>query len=779
MNDFIEKDYVEHWETGIGKILKIDKDSLLVDFMNKGNIVIPIKKIGSLKKLNQDGLLAQIYDHPQHIQSLIEKKSTEIIKFLIYDEDATERSRIDRSRIKFLLTKAEDTERGWRAQFGLVSKKEWKKWWTNISKKLREDPWFDTSSRRVIRLRQHPLSPAQNVYETFLAEQDTKRKLTLCEKLINLLRPEEDQSILKAVKDYITESLKTPPEDKNFSLVVLNYIQCIKNDIEIQNFDEKAYDLTFQSLIKRDLSVSKFLSIYDFFSNLPLQHIADHLLVFLHSGKKLRDKIGKTLKEKEDLKQTFVEVFDNEAITEKQISIINALRFNTKESIQEGFTNLTELFQNDGINNFLEFVLLSSLIDGEVKTSVSEVVEHLQSTSIIYNYFNRVQVSSDQDILFLQKFLKVLGATNADLAFRHILLSEKTALERPDVFLSAFRSLVTSSDLCIDERQRQFIISHVSQLLSSTQLNGRCDDLKLHITKIIADTPTQEELDDTFEDQELLNLVRAKLTPLPQRLAAINKLLERGLRSECQALAIDLVTGISENELLLIERILEHLPDAELAKTVLTGIIEQLDFSKDSLNVAVLDFLEKANLTDTFAECILFDNNETWHIENHPKIIELVGDHNMMRSIIRYGMERIILDPDIPMKFLQRFSAYSSSFGLLTLQEIKEIWRENVLLSDKELERVKDDYDKKVNTILEEHDEKLFDAIDRTTQRYEEYLKRLIPLVSEIDEVTVSIEAKIKDKETKPFSNEIINKLRYMKDDIEGLLKILEIIPQD
>jgi uncharacterized membrane protein YcgQ (UPF0703/DUF1980 family) len=131
------------------------------------------------------------------------------------------------------------------------------------------------------------------------------------------------------------------------------------------------------------------------------------------------------------------------------------------------------------------------------------------------------------------------------------------------------------------------------------------------------------------------------------------------------------------------------------------------------------------------------------------------------------------------MKFLQRFSAYSSSFGLLTLQEIKEIWRENVLLSDKELERVKDDYDKKVNTILEEHDEKLFDAIDRTTQRYEEYLKRLIPLVSEIDEVTVSIEAKIKDKETKPFSNEIINKLRYMKDDIEGLLKILEIIPQD
>ena len=41
MEQFIESDYIEHWENGVGKITKIDKERVAVDFMKGGKIVLP------------------------------------------------------------------------------------------------------------------------------------------------------------------------------------------------------------------------------------------------------------------------------------------------------------------------------------------------------------------------------------------------------------------------------------------------------------------------------------------------------------------------------------------------------------------------------------------------------------------------------------------------------------------------------------------------------------------------------------------------------------------
>jgi len=170
MQQFIENEYIEHWENGVGKITQIEKEHVVVDFMKQGEIVIPKERTAYFKKLNPEGLLVQVYENFEHIQTLIDQESTDIIKYLIYDEDESGGRKIERSRVKSLVTKAELSERGWRRDFVLVDEDNWKKWWTNVNKKLKKDPWFDTSSKSFIVLREKPSSKAQNIYERFAAE---------------------------------------------------------------------------------------------------------------------------------------------------------------------------------------------------------------------------------------------------------------------------------------------------------------------------------------------------------------------------------------------------------------------------------------------------------------------------------------------------------------------------------------------------------------------------------------------------------------------------------
>ena len=184
MEQFFKNDYIEHWENGVGKVTNVDDETIAVDFKLYGNIVQPIKRSESFKKLDSKGLLAQLYENENYIYSLIGQESTEIIKLLIYDENESQNRKIERSRIKSLLTKGKPTERRWRKDFGLIDDERWDKWWKKVNKKLSEDVWFDTSSKSVIVLRKKPVSPAQNKFEQFSHEKQKKKKLLICEPLI-------------------------------------------------------------------------------------------------------------------------------------------------------------------------------------------------------------------------------------------------------------------------------------------------------------------------------------------------------------------------------------------------------------------------------------------------------------------------------------------------------------------------------------------------------------------------------------------------------------------
>ena len=83
MGQFSEGDYIEHWENGVGRVIRIDETSVHVDFLKRGEILFEKEKTVHFIKLNPSGLLVQMYENFERIQDLLKQESTEIIKLLI------------------------------------------------------------------------------------------------------------------------------------------------------------------------------------------------------------------------------------------------------------------------------------------------------------------------------------------------------------------------------------------------------------------------------------------------------------------------------------------------------------------------------------------------------------------------------------------------------------------------------------------------------------------------------------------------------------------------
>jgi hypothetical protein len=778
MQQFIENDYIEHWENGVGKITKIDKESVVVDFMNRGKIVVPKERTTYFKKLNPKGLLVQVYEKLEHIQTLIDQESTEIIKYLICDEDESEGRKIERSRVKPLLTKGVLTERGWRRDFGLVDEDDWKKWWTNVNKKLKKDPWFDTSSKSFIALREKPSSKAQNIYERFTAEKQLHKKLSICEQLIRVCKEDEDQSILGEVEKFVTDLIKVSSQAETTYLAVINAIQLSKKGIEIEPFKERANSLILRTLIESKLPTQKLLQTYSFFSNLPIQSIFDHLIVFLHGNRKLREAISSNFRKKNGLQKVVKGKTYGEIITEEQISAVNALKTRQKEWIQSGLVDLVKLIGNKYLTDFLNSLLLSEDIDHMIKETVSNVIIDSRMTSIIYTYLNKIHRSESRDMPFLPEFLNVLGTDNAERSFRHILLNEKTARERPEVFLAAFKYLATDPSLSIDENQKQLLIADVDRFLSNPQI-GEFSNLRLIISNIKVDVPALDKVNETLKDSELVNLAKTRLTEFGHRIEAFKLLIRRGLKNECQSIIRSLVIGISEQDFIFLEYAFKSFPDSEFAKELFKMIIEQVDVLEQGLNKAFQSFLKSTDMIELFSESILLAKDDSWHSKYHERITHLLYDEYLIKKIIQLGLKKIMLDPVVPPNILKRLSSYFSPFTKVTLEEMRGIFIENQVSSNKELKRVKDDFAEEIDRMVHEHETKLFDAIDKTSQRYEEYLKRLVPLLQELEMIKDKIRAETWPKKMMLFQDEITNKISLIKEDIEAVLKILEVIDRD
>jgi hypothetical protein len=392
MGNLAENDYIEHWQYGIGKIITISSKSVVVDFVEQKNMEVPIEKTTYFKKLNPKGLLARLYDDPERVQNLIRTESTEIIKLLIFDYDTDQETKIDRSKIKPLLTRSDAREQGWRSDFFLIQDNDWSKWWASINKKLKNDPWFDTSSRSEIILREKPVSKKEEELQLFLEEKDEAKKLSKAEKLLKICKAGEDESIILEVANYIAGQIGEKPSNEVPGLAVFLCVQLQKKGGRVEPFDDRAYELTLKALAESKLPVQKELSLYSFLSDLPNQDLIDHFYLYLNGSQKLKERIHKFLIKTKSKKLNLKQAENGGRLTQGQILAINSLTSKEKEVLYEEISEIVSLLKDKIAEEIIASLLLIDSVDLYIKEVVSKVVAARNMTSLVYRYFNHVDL---------------------------------------------------------------------------------------------------------------------------------------------------------------------------------------------------------------------------------------------------------------------------------------------------------------------------------------------------------------------------------------------------
>jgi len=778
MGNLAESDYIKHWQYGIGKIITISSKSVMVDFVEQKNMEFPIEKTIYFKKLNPKGLLARLYDDPERVQELIETESTEIIKLLIFDHDIAQETKINRNRIKLLLTKSDAKEQKGGGDSSLIQDKDWGKWWANINKKLKNDPWFDTSSKSEIMLREKPVSKKEEDLQLFLKEKDESKKLAHAEKFLKSCKAREDEAVILEVASYMSGQIAEIPSNEVSGLAVFLCVQLQKMGSKVEPFDDRAYELTLKTLTESNLPVQKELSLYSFLSDLPNQDLFDHFYLYLNGSQKLKKRIHKFLNKKKSKQLNLKQAENGGLLTQGQILAINSLTSKEKEVLYEEISEIVSLLRDKTSEEILASLLLSDSVDFYIKEVVSKVVVARNMTSLVYRYFNHVDLVEESKIPFFQDFLSILGDENAELAFQHILLSEKTAKVRPQVFFAAYKELIECTSLNFNNDKKQSLINHADDILSRDGVDVH-KDLRLKIGSISVDLRKHEDLKQPLGNPYLIDLAKSRQNEIERRIDAISILIGRGLKEECQSVALELIEGLTTFDIEIIDKIICTFPDTKFKRTLFRLFIEKSGFYKEDDESLFRTLLSKTGTLDDFVDYTLSSQFSDL-IDKHIRKVQMVLDNEQIaKKIVRCFFEQSVDSRGADSKTLSKLSLVYSPAVKWVIEEAVEFNVERDAEFTDKLGRKQDEHKKDTERWIKQQDDQILDAIDKTSQRYETHLAKLIPLLNMLVEIGDSHSGTFIGEADKSSNNQAENRTSYVKEELEGVLKILKVIDRE
>ena len=783
MNQIKEGDYIEHWEDGIGKIIAADDSTITVHFMGKGHIKVPREKTTYFKKLNPSGLLAQYYENKEHIQTLIDHESTEIIRLLILDVGSNKNT-IERSRIKELLTSSSSSIKGWRSNWVLIAEDKWKIWWVNVNKKLAKDPWLDASSSSIITLREKSVSPYQSLHEKITKEKNNLKKISLCESLIKDWEKIEDQDIHSSIKEVIGNFIREGVEGNTFDLAIYNAMLLVEKGVPEDILGDNSYRILYEVLLRNALPIQKTVNIYSYISRLPSQDIFDHLIIFLLGDEKLRSTIYKRVNDKKWAEKLLKTKDCMEHLTANQIKAIAKFTFMENDHFYKALSDLSNAFSigvndNDAISiekncvlKFIAALLICPDVGPTLKETTANIVANLKLKPVVYWYLNRINLSEGDHVSYLPLLLEVIGVGNTE----KVLINEMTAQKRPYVFLQALNAL-QGGNLLKDD-QKQVILARVSEILSKIKSTDP-NFLQLQVEKLAFVGRSQQESIVLLDASELVRIAGARLIPLGRRLDAVNVLINKGLKEDLQSVANTIGSEISDDNFVLLEHIYSVFGESVSAKDLLKTILEEVHLSGSKHQDDFVTFLINTQLIKSFAEAVLFNLDDNWHSEYRITILNLMANKQLAIEIIRFGIENIVFSPHSSVQMQKIFYSYCSKFVDICMEEMKSQHKNKFALSEEETMKLRSHYEEQLNTLANVHDLQVTDAIDKISQRYEEYLKRFIPILDDLRTVKKMVAEATNEKEESSSKKEIINKLSVIKENIEGVLKIARIIERE
>lgn len=183
-------DYVFHKSWGVGQVCAIDAEGekVVIDFEKKSNHSIAMDIVATiLQKLERDDLLVMIYARKEELQKMVEEDPVSLVKLTL----------------KYFKGKTLVSNLKGRITSGVMPVEAWSKWWTNVRKLLKKDPYIKfiegTPSTTAIAFRDIPVTHHSDILEKLAGVRDLDNKIEITKKYITGMKDTE------VCKDTLTE----------------------------------------------------------------------------------------------------------------------------------------------------------------------------------------------------------------------------------------------------------------------------------------------------------------------------------------------------------------------------------------------------------------------------------------------------------------------------------------------------------------------------------------------------------------------------------------------
>jgi hypothetical protein len=260
---------------------------------------------------------------------------------------------------------------------------------------------------------------------------------------------------------------------------------------------------------------------------------------------------------------------------------------------------------------------------------------------------------------------------------------------------------------------------------------------------------------------------------MSQRLNALEILIKQNAVPECRSIANSLSSEPEIEDFALIELVYRAFPDRNFANDIFKKMIEKSNVSNTEVLSEWKSLLRRSSLTVAFAEFVL--SGQDYSIDHVKTIKSLAGCGEIGRAFVKTGVEMILRNQDMHGKIAETLSSCFSPEFKWILEQVRETYTENMSALKSSSEAAQKDFEEERQRTMEDHRALLMDAVEKTSQRYEEYIKKLVPVLGELEELKRWIQGSGKETSSLTREKEMLDKVSVIKEDVEWVLKVLKV----
>ncbi|HNX60158.1 MAG TPA: hypothetical protein PKK43_13745, partial [Spirochaetota bacterium] len=198
--------YVEHRSWGIGKIVSMDKENVVLDFSGKeGHSMTVQMALSSLTPIAKDHIRARQMDDPEGLKKLFSENITDFFKILLHSYGG----KILSAQIKKEIIPL------------YIEQTAWSKWWTKTKAELRKEPMFgfDEPKTGDMFMREKPVTYLEELEDRFRRGASFSEKLDVAIEFVNNIPAGEGKDVSSEIVAYFNEATKLGSKTK----LVLSY----------------------------------------------------------------------------------------------------------------------------------------------------------------------------------------------------------------------------------------------------------------------------------------------------------------------------------------------------------------------------------------------------------------------------------------------------------------------------------------------------------------------------------------------------------------------------